>query len=80
MSGLKGENKSLSKEVQNLKKEIQKARKDLEVTLKFQFGNIDLACTHNFNWHDKWCCCRKPKRKRFKHRKSLTRLTKKYLH
>ena len=48
MSGLKGENKLLSKEVQTLKKEVQKARKDLEVTLTFQFGNFGLVCTHIF--------------------------------
>ena len=46
MSGLKGENKSLSKEVQNVKKEVQKAKKDLEVTLKYQFGTFYLVCTH----------------------------------
>ena len=48
MSGLKGENKLLLKEVQTLKKEVQKARKDLEVTLTFQFGTIGLVCTHIF--------------------------------
>ena len=31
MTGLKGENKSLFKEVQSLRKELQKAKKDIEV-------------------------------------------------
>ena len=74
MTGLKGENKSLSKEVQSLRKDLQKAKKDIEVivySFRFAKGTIS-EFPLRLEYLRKWDSIPQSK----KSRKILTRLKK----